>query len=208
MSAPSIPIIQPQTWASLSSITFYWAPPVSSGSSALTGYTLLCSTIPYSTVIGPSTHNIQISTLANNVDYVFQIAASNSNGTSPYARFNLAQAGAPAAGASSVTVSTTNVSTVNVTWSYSTNAHEAKAQFFGISILPSTGTTSTVIAVAYANERNKFITNLSTNNYTFLVQAITNNGWAFPHSYSFSPMTFVGSAIIPAAPFVPTVIPG
>ena len=208
MSAPSIPIIQPQTWASLSSITFYWAPPSTIGSSPITNYTLLCSTIPYSTVIGPSTHNIQISTLANNVDYVFQIAASNSNGTSPYARFNLAQAGAPAAGASSVTVSTTNVSTVNVSWSYSTNAHEAKAQFFGISILPSTGTTSTVIAVAYANERNKFITNLSTNNYTFLVQAITGAGWAFPHSYSFSPMTFVGSAIIPAAPFVPTVIPG
>jgi hypothetical protein len=208
MSAPSIPIIQPQTWASLSSITFYWAPPASVGGSAITSYTLLCSTIPYSTVIGPSTYNIQISSLTNNVDFVFQIAASNSNGTSPYAKFNLAQAGAPAAGASSVAVSTTDVSTVNVTWSYSTNVNESKAQFFGISILPSTGTTSTVIAVAYANERNKYITNLSTNNYTFLVQAITGAGWAFPHSYSFSPMTFVGNAIIPTTPFTPLAVPG
>ena len=193
MSAPSIPIIQPQTWASLSSITFYWAPPSTIGGSVITNYTLLCSSIPYSTVVGPSTYNVQISSLTNNVDYVFQIAASNSTGTSPYARFNLAQAGAPAVGASSVTVSTVDVSTVNVNWSYSTNANEAKAQFFGISILPSTGTTSTLIAVAYANERNKYITNLSTNNYTFLVQAISNAGWAFPNAYSYSPMTSVGN---------------
>ena len=87
--------------------------------------------------------------------------------------------------------STINISKAIVYWSYSTNARECKAQYFAVSAIPST-VGSTLVYIAYPDQRSEQITNLATNNYTFLVQAITDAGWAFPYSYSYSPMTLIG----------------
>ena len=185
MSAPSIPIIEIHPWAFPNSLRFAWAPPETG---PVSSYNLICSSINFSDSFNSSTFSVQISSLTNNQDYVFQLAAENPDGKSPYEKFLIAKPGAPSLGATNVLASTVNSTIANVTWSYSTNTGECTAQYFAISAIPSTPVVSTLVLIAYPNQSTFQIRNLeSTETYQFLVQAVTDAAWAYPYPYSISP---------------------
>jgi len=185
MSAPSIPIIEIHPWAFPNSLRFAWGPP---NTGTVSSYNLICSSVSFNKSFNSSTFSVQVSSLTNNQDYTFQLAAQNADGSSPYEKFLIAKPGAPSKGAVNVLASTVNSTIANVTWSYSTNTGECKAQYFAISAIPSTTGLSTLVLIAYPNQSTFQIRNLEpTQTYTFLVQAVTDAAWAYPYSYSISP---------------------
>jgi hypothetical protein len=190
MSAPSAPVITVLPVASPNTLQFYWEPPTQNGGFPLSSYTLLCSSIPFSTVFGPSVNYAVVSSLTNAQDYTFQINASNQIGSSPYRAFTIVQPGSVPGGVTNVGISTINLSTANIVWNFSTNTGEAQTKWFVITAIPSTTALSTIVQSAHGVERSRAIRNLSSYTYTFLVQAINDAGYAFPLAQAQSTFTF------------------
>lgn len=185
MSAPTAPRLEIHPWAQSSTLQFAWAPPLIG---AVSSYNLICSSISFSQSYNPSTFLTKVNGLTNNQEYTFQLSASNINGTSAYAKFMIAEPGAPSQGATNVVVSTVNSTIALINWSYSTNVNECKARYFAISAIPSTLGQSTYVYIAYQNQSSFQMQPLNpAETYTFLVQAVTDVSWAFPYIYSFSP---------------------
>ena len=193
MSAPSAPIISVRPLPSFGSIEFWWSPPSTNGGNDILSYTLLCSSISYSTVLDPNSNYTVVSSLTNCIDYTFQIAATNEIGDSPYAPFRIVQPGLPPSGVSEIGITFLNPSTANVYWTFSTNVNEAATKWFNIRAIPSTtlaGVCSTVIRTAHGNERSRNITNISSSQYTVFVQAINDVKHAYPTPQSMSTAIF------------------
>jgi len=156
---------------------------------------LWCSSASISTVTDPSTYYTKVSSLTNGQDYTFQLRASNQNGYGPYAPFRTVQPGSIPGGVTGVGVSTINASTVNVVWNFSTNTGEAATKWFLITGVPSTlsgGSISTIVKSVRGTERARGIQNISSANYTFIVQAINDAGYAFPNA---STQLYVGPSL-------------
>jgi len=201
-NVPTVPQIRFPPQASLSTLEFWWQAPLNNGGALIQDYTLLCSSIPFSTIIGPSSFYAKVTPLVNAQDYTFQLAASNTNGRGPYIAFTTAQPGIRPAVPTGLAVTQTNVSTANVTWNFTQTAQESGNNCFVMTVIPSTQTAqlSTFQIPIYANQRSQIVTNLSTMNYTFLVQAVNASNYAFPNA---STLQYIG----PSQAFSPTVIP-
>ena len=183
MSAPGQPRVNQRVKASLSTLEFWWLPPLSDGGFIISNYVLLCSSIPYSTIINGSTTYAKVSSLTNTQDYTFQVAAQNRIGVGPLSVFPIAQPGLPSAnGLTNLTVTSDNASTATVSWSFSNNVNEATNKYFSLTIIPSStsASISTFKMAIYGNQRSQFVSNLSTMLYTFLVQSINDAGWSYP----------------------------
>jgi len=198
---PTVPQIRFNPQASLSTLEFWWQAPVNNGGALIQNYTLLCSSIPYSTIIGPSSFYAKVAPLVNAQDYTFQLAASNTNGLGPYIAFTTAQPGIRPAGISGLAVSQVNVSTANVTWNFTQNAQESGNHYFVMTVIPSTQTAqlSTFQVPIYPNQRSQQVTNLSSMNYTFLVQSVNDANYSFPNTSS---LNYIG----PSLTFSPSII--
>ena len=183
MSVPGPPRVNNRVKASLSTLEFWWTPPISDGGFYIQNYILLCSSIPYSTIINGSTTYAKVSTLTNAQDYTFQVAAQNNVGIGPLTFFPIAQPGAPSAtGVTGLTATSNNASTATVSWSFSNNVNEARNKFFSLTVIPSTSSASisTFKLACYPDQRSQLVSNLSTMNYTFLVQAINDAAYSNP----------------------------
>lgn len=201
MSAPGPPRVNRRVKASLSTLEFWWTPPVSDGGFIITNYILYCSSIPYSTITNSSTTYAKVSTLTNTQDYTFQVAAQNNVGIGPLSIFPIAQPGAPSAtGVTGLTATSNNASTATVSWSFSNAVNEGRNKFFSLTVIPSTttATISTFKVALYPDQRSHFLTNLSTMNYTFLVQSINDAAYSNPTTTS----------LLVAAPPVPARLSG
>ena len=189
MATPAKPNIQIHPWAFPNSLQFNWTP-----SPNVSSYTLICSSIEFSQSYNSSTFTALVSDLNNNQDYTFQLATSNSTAISKYIPFLTVEPGYPSQGATNIVASTVNSTTALVSWSYSTNVNECRARYFAVSAVPSTVSLSTYVYIAYPDQRSFQILNLEpTMSYTFLVQAITDAAWAYPFSYSYSPLLEMNS---------------
>jgi hypothetical protein len=187
MSAPGPPRVNGRVKASLSTLEFWWTPPINDGGFIISNYILLCSSIPYSTIINGSTTYAKVSTLTNTQDYTFQVAAQNNVGIGPLSIFPIAQPGAPSAtGVMGLTATSNNASTATVSWSFTNNLNEGRNKYFALTVIPSTITASisTFRLALYANQRSHLVSNLSTMNYTFLVQSINDAAYSNPTTTS------------------------
>lgn len=192
MSVPTAPILEVRPVASPNSLEFYWGIPADNGGAPISTYTLFCSAASISSVLNPSTYYTKVTGLTNGQDYTFTLNASNQNGFSPAAPFRTVQPGTAPGGARNVVVSSISYTEAKVSWQFSTNAGESATKCFLISAVPSTtvaGVVSTVVKSAYPSERSRNITNLSSINYTFIVQAVSDAGYAFPNA---STIAFIG----------------
>jgi hypothetical protein len=189
MATPSAPRIQIQPWASLSSLTFYWSPPLSEGSAPVTNYLLSCSSINYGLILNGGTFNITVPNLTNNSDYQFQLAALNYYGRGPSATFNTGQPGILSESTICTGATADSASSATVTWSYVRNETECAAHYFIVSAVASTPALSTTQFVAYPDQREYHVSNLQEDQYTFLVNAVNTAGWSYPSS---SEMIYVG----------------
>lgn len=180
MSVPGPPRINQRVKATLSTLEFWWVPPISDGGFIIRNYILYCSSIPYSTLTN-ATYG-KVSSLTNTQDYTFQVAAQNDAGIGPLSVFPIAQPGAPSAGVTDLNVTVDNVSTATVSWSFSNNLNEATNKYFALKVIPSTTTDSisTFTLALYQDQRSQVVSNLSTMNYTFLVQSINDAAWSLP----------------------------
>jgi hypothetical protein len=190
---PSVPQIRFQPIASLSTLEFWWQPPLNSGGAQILNYTLLCSSIPYSTVIGPSSFYAKVTPLVNSQDLTFQLAARNTNGLGPYIPFTIAQPGNLPSLPTDVATTQVNDSTVNLTWNFTQAVNESINRYFIISVVPSTQTStlSSFQVAAYPNQRSLILNNMSTHTYSFIVQTVNAAaaGWCFPNA---STVSYVG----------------
>ena len=175
-TVPGVPIIRRQPVASANKLEFYWQAPQNNGGIPVSSYTLLCSSMSYSTILGPQNYYAVVSSLTNQTDYTFQLAATNAIGTGPYIPFTIVQPGNPSAGPTNVQVSTINMSTALVTWNFSTNTNESNIEWFKVAMIPQVG--STIKYAVYPNQTSTIIRNISTyTNYKFHVQAISPAGY-------------------------------
>jgi len=115
---PTVPQIKLNPVASNNALNFYWTPPANDGGRAVSSYTLLCSSIPYSTSINAASTYCKVTGLTNTQDYTFQLCATNAIGNSPYVPFYIAQPGIFPGGPTSIGVSTVNSTTANVVWAF------------------------------------------------------------------------------------------
>lgn len=189
---PGVPKIRFQPIASLSTLEFWWEAPANNGGALIQNYTLLCSSIPYSTVIGPSSFYAKVTPLVNSQNYTFQLAARNTNGLGPYIPFTIAQPGNSPSLPTEVTTTQINDSTVNLTWNFTPALNESANRYFIITVTPSTQTStlSSFQIGAYPNQRSLLIGNMSTHTYSFLVQSVNATpSWCHPNA---STVSYVG----------------
>jgi len=187
MSVPGPPRINARVKASLSTLEFWWSPPINDGGFYIQNYIVFCSSIPYSTITNGSTTYAKISSLTNTQDYTFQVAAVNNVGIGPLTYFPIAQPGAPSAtGVTGLSATSNNSSTATVSWSFLNGVNEARNKFFCLTVIPSTSSASvsTFKLACYPDQRSQLVSNLSTMNYTFLVQAINDASYSNPASTS------------------------
>lgn len=199
---PGVPQIQFQPTASLSTLEFWWQAPLNNGGALIQNYSLICSTIPYSTIIGPSSFYAKVNPLVNAQNYTFQLAAINTNGRGPYIAYTTAQPGTQSSVPTGLNVNQNNPSTATLSWNFSQGPTESRNRYFVVTVIPSTqsASMSTFQIPVYADQRSLTVRNLSTMNYTFLVQAVSDNAsWCFPNA---STLNYVG----PSNVFSPSLI--
>lgn len=184
MASPGAPNIQLNPQATLNSLSFYWNEPSNIGAGPITNYILLNQNTIVSTILGPSTYNIQISSLTNTIDYNFQLAAINDYGQGPYINFMTAQPGTLAAGLTNVNSQVVGINAIAVNWNYVTNLNESTAEAFAITATAPVSSFSSIQTMAYPNQSSILISNLPVNTtstiYTATVQVINDAGWSLP----------------------------
>lgn len=198
-TVPGVPTIRRNPVASANKLEFYWQAPQNNGNSPINSYTLLCSSISYSTILGPQNFYAVVSSLTNQTNYTFQLAATNAIGTGAYVPFTTVQPGNPSAGPSNVQVSSLNLSTAIITWNFSTNTNESNITWFKVAMIPQPEAHSTIRLAVYPTQRSTIITNISSyTNYNFQVQAISPAGYDAANALT--------SSIVLGNPQVPTAI--
>lgn len=177
MPVPSPPsIIRPV--ASPNTLEFYWDEPQDKGGFAISSYNIWCSAASLSTSLNPSTYYTAFTGLTNKRDYTFQIQASNKIGYSDYISFRNVQPGSVPSNATDVTA--TNAG--QITWNFSTLTEtEAQAHWFLITIYDQNQST-VIVKSTHGTERARKFDNLPNGNYTVLVQAINDVGYALPNA--------------------------
>ena len=196
---PSAPRLQLNPVASNGALNFYWLAPVTDGGSRVSSYTLLCSSISYSTSINAASTYCQVSGLTNTQNYTFQLAANNAVGRSSYAPFIIAQPGNVPGGPRNFALSSLNTSTVNLVWSFSTNTNEGLNNYFVVKVEPQSSTISSYYQGIYQDQRSYQITDLPSSFYNFKIYSVNDAGWSIDNQFNVV-STVTGSVVLPSAP--------
>lgn len=183
-TAPFTPQLQLNPIATNGALNFTWQAPADNGGSPILSYSLLCSSIPYSTTIAVTSTYCQISSLTNSQDYTFQLAATNAIGTSPYVPFYIAQPGVLPGGPRNFTISGVDPSTVNLTWTFSTNVDECVNKSFVVYVQPQESTISSYYQGIYQDQRSYQITSLQPAHYLFRLYSVNDAGWSIDNQFN------------------------
>jgi len=178
--------------ASNGALQFYWTAPTNNGGSQISSYNLICSSIAHDASVNAASTYCKVTGLTNGQNYTFQLAATNTVGTGAYRQFMIAQPGVLPGGPTSIGVSTINSTTANVVWAFSTNTNEGLNNYFIVTVVPSTltSTLSSFYIPVYQDQRSQLITNLSSPHvYTIIVQSVDDAGWSYP---SLSSIAYMG----------------
>lgn len=208
MSVPGPPNIYVRPRALLNSIILYWRPPVTIGSSEITGYTIVNDEISYSQDVGPGARAHTITGLSVGNDYTFTILARNSSGPGPSATYRTVQVGLRPSQPGSINVAVATSTSANVSWSFSAGENQARTRWFLVKAIPSSiYDAPTVVKSAHGRERGRTINNLSTGlSYSFLVQGVNDVAYSFPTPGSTSAYVNIGPQ--PENNFDPETLPG
>lgn len=181
-TVPTVPNIVSLPRAQDGSIEFWWNPPTSDGGSAITGYTVSCSTPQLQTTYPPSAFNAWVKGLTNGTPYSFFITASNAVGESEPATWQSYQPGfipSPPTGVGAFQQGTaSNLEVSRSTPTTSTNT----VNYWSVQATPADTGFSTIVQSAYGSNLTSVIPNLDMTNTQWQVTArqLTDPGWSDP----------------------------
>jgi hypothetical protein len=181
-TVPTVPNIVSLPRAQDGSIEFWWNPPTSDGGSAITGYTVSCSTPQLQTVLPASAFNTSVQGLTNGQNYTFFMTASNAVGESAPATWQAYQPGfipSPPTGVGAVQEgSSCNILVSRSTPTTSTNT----VNYWSVQATPADIQFSTIVQAEYGSNLTTFLTNLDTTQTQWQMSArqLTDPGWSDP----------------------------
>ena len=181
-TVPTVPNIVSLPRAQDGSIEFWWNPPTSDGGSAITGYTVSCSTPQLQTVLPDSAYNTHVQGLTNGQNYTFFITASNAVGESAPATWQAYQPGfipSPPTGVGAVQQGAScNILVSRSTPTTSTNT----VNYWSVQATPADIGFSTIVQAEYGSNLTTFLTNLDTTQTQWQMSArqLTDPGWSDP----------------------------
>ncbi len=180
-TVPTVPNIVPLPRAQDSSIEFWWNPPSSDGGSALTGYTVSCSTPQLQYVYPPSAFNAWIRGLTNGDNYTFFITASNAIGESEPATWQPYQPGFVPSPPTGVVASRQGTS-CNLQVSRDIPVSTNTVRYWSAQAVPADSGYTTVVQSEYGENVTTVIPNLNMNETQWQVTArqLTDPGWSDP----------------------------
>ena len=179
---PTVPNIVPLPRAQDGSIEVWWNPPTSDGGSAITGYTVSCSTPQLQRVLPASAYNTWVQGLTNGQPYTFFITASNAVGESAPATWQAYQPGfipSPPTGVGAFQQGTSsNLQVSRSTPTTSTNT----VNYWSVQATPADTGFSTIVQAQYGAELSTVIPGLDMTNTQWQVTArqLTDPGWSDP----------------------------
>lgn len=181
-TVPTVPNIVSLPRAQDGSIEFWWNPPTSDGGSAITGYTVSCSTPQLQTVLPADAYNAWIQGLTNGTPYTFFITASNAVGESEPATWQAYQPGfipSPPTGVGAFQQGTScNLEVSRSTPTTSTNT----VNYWSVQATPADAGFSTIVQAQYGSNLTTVIPGLNMNETQWQVTArqLTDPGWSDP----------------------------
>lgn len=181
-TVPTVPNIVSLPRAQDGSIEFWWNPPTSDGGSAITGYTVSCSTPQLQTVLPASAFNTWVQGLTNGQNYTFFMTASNAVGESAPATWQPYQPGfipSPPTGVGAVQQPTScNFVVSRSTPTTSTNT----VNYWSVQATPADIQFSTIVQAQYGSNLTTVLSGLDTTQTQWQMSArqLTDPGWSDP----------------------------
>ncbi len=181
-TVPTAPNIVSLPRAQDGSIEFWWNPPTSDGGSALTGYTVSCSSPQLKVVLPTTSFNTWVKGLTNGQNYTFFITASNAVGESAPATWQSYQPGfipTPPTGIGALRQGTScNLEVSRSTPTTSTNT----VNYWSVQATPADTEFSTIVQSQYGSNLTTVIPGLNMNQTQWQVTArqLTDPGWSDP----------------------------
>lgn len=180
-TVPTAPNIVSLPRAQDGSIEFWWNPPTSDGGSALTGYTVSCSSPQLQVVLPTSAYNTWVQGLTNGQNYTFFITASNAVGESEPATWQPYQPGFVPSPPTGVVASQQGTS-CNLEVSRSIPVSTNTVNYWSVEAVPADVGFSTIVQADYGSNLTTVIPNLNMNETQWQVTArqLTDPGWSEP----------------------------
>ena len=189
MSVPGPPVIYPQGAGEYGTLEFWWQAPVSDGGSPILYYTLSCPTLSYSLQLSTTSFST-IVPVPNSVNYIFNITATNSIGTSVPAYFNELSAGYPCEGISSISVTIVSSFFAQVDWTFVPIPNQQVLHSYLLYATPSTVGISTLVFPVHS-WISSFNVYGYTSSYSFSIMPV-GSGSAFPTHIISTPVISMG----------------
>jgi hypothetical protein len=179
MSVPGAPNIWVRPLGTLNQLEFWWRPPVNTGGSAITYYQLTCPAISFVQYFSSNVFQTRISSLRNETEHQFTLAAANSNGLGAPSSFTSVQPGDKPKNNFINSFTMIAPSTATLSWDFTYNQKEGDTKWFVITATPSTPNLSTLQFTALSTATSSLITYLSTDTYVIQAYAVNDSGWQY-----------------------------
>jgi hypothetical protein len=165
-----------------STLEFWWEePPAQMPPATVNSYTLSCSSISFSQTVDSSIYYLKVSSLTNNIDYSFQIVATNENGSNGNpAYFRTVRPGFVPNPVISPTVTVISTSAVQVSWTGPTpDSSIPSTGWFVVESISSSPSDSVLRVNTYGYESSIIVSSLNTGSqYAFNVYAVNDPGYS------------------------------
>ncbi len=187
-SAPSIPLIYPRPLVEATAITVWWNAPSSDGGSAITSYTLECSSPSITQTVSASSRSAYITGLSAGTSYAFTIKATNAIGDSPSATFRTVVCGSRPTPVTAVQA-TLSGTTATVNWTAPASSNNSPIVRNKITAYAYDGTNtfqanSTLYATTYGNATSRLFGPIGPYKYNVYVQSANDSGLSQFSSFS------------------------
>lgn len=197
MSVPSAPNIWVRPLGTLNQLEFWWQEPANNGGSAITYYQLTCPAIALIQNFSSNVFETRISSLQNEREYQFSLAAANIYGLGASSTFTSVQPGDKPKNNYINSITMIAPSTATLSWNFTYNQAEGDTKWFVISAIPSTPNLSTLQFTALSTATSSIMTYLSTDTYTVQVFAVNDSGWQYANK---TPPIYVDTKIYDTLP--------
>ena len=188
-TVPTAPQIYPRPLVQPTAITFWWDAPASDGGSAITGYTLTCTSPSITRTVAANARSAYITGLTAGTTYAFTIVATNAIGPSPTAAFRAVTCGQRPDGPTGVQATLEGSNAGLISWIGSASSNDSpiiryKLTGYAYDSNDAAIASSTIYGNTYDNQTNRVISPVGPYLYRVYVQAANDAGLSAVSSFS------------------------